>query len=565
MIKLRDYQQDFVSRVYGAWEKHRVLCAVLPTGGGKTVCFASVIHDHDGACAAVVHRQEIVGQISKALGRLDVRHRVIAPANVIRLIRRQHLSEFGRSYVDDNAQAGVISVQTLTSRSAGNNRVLQAWVRRVTLAVFDEGHHYVDSGQWAAAVHAFDRAKIMQVTATPERADGKGLGVHSDGFCETMIEGPTTRWLIDSGYLSPFKYLAPSTDLDVRDVAVTKSGDFNAKALRARVVESHLVGDTVSHYRKFADGKRAIVFATDVATAHELADAFNAAGYRSAALSGKTEAKERETAINRFTSGELQILVNVDLFDEGFDVPSVEVVVLARPTQSLGKFLQMVGRGLRIMDGKEQAIIIDPVRNWERHGLPDWPRNWSLDGREKRSRGSSDDTIPQRVCLGCTQPYPAFNKTCPYCGFAPEPAARRKPEQVDGDLFELDADALAALFAKMQQADMSDGQFIADMRARRVPQIGHGRQLKAHRIGRHRRQVLRELVGWWVGAQETDREMSEIHRRFYHRFGLDIATAFTLKASDTDNLIEVIKTKFHLDAVAGQGHTERIKTTETDK
>lgn len=564
MIKLRqDYQQPFVDQIYAAWDVARVVLGVLPTGGGKTVCFSYLAHEHSGAVAAVVHRKEILGQISQSLARFAVRHRIVAPPAVIRRIRRRHLKEFGKSFVDASAQAGVVSVQTLTSKSAERDAGLQGWVRQVSLAIFDEGHHYVKRGQWGRGVELFNHAKVLLVTATPERADKLGLGVDSDGFAEIMVEGPSTGWLVKQGYLSRFIYKAPASDLNVDNLPVTASGDFNVKELRKRVVESHLVGDTVSHYQRFADGKRAIVFATDVATAGEIADAFKLAGVPAAALSGETEPGERDSAIDQFERGDLLVLVNVDLFDEGFDVPGVDAVILARPTESLGKFLQMVGRVLRPVyaDGfdlstqagrlaamaagpKPAAVIIDPVRNWERgHGMPDWPRQWTLDAPAKRTRGTSD-TIPQRVCLACTQPYEAFYKACPHCGApVPAPAGRATPEQVEGDLVELDVEAMAALFERMRRADMPDDDYALDQARRGIPAIGRRQDMRRHQAARHRRQVLRELVAWWVGAQ-AGREQSEVHRRFFHRFGTDIATAFTLNEADTDALISKIQTRF---------------------
>lgn len=570
MLALRGYQDRFVADIQEAWQRVRSVLGVLPTGAGKTVCFSAIMHEHVGAAAAVVHRKEIVGQISMALANLEVKHRVIAPKAVLTRIRRKHLKAFGRSFVDPHAQAGVVSVQTLTSASSGKNRDLQRWLAQITLAVFDEGHHYVRQGLWARAVESMEKARLLFVTATPERADGKGLGSGptGDGFADEIVQGPSPQWLIEHSYLSPFTYRAPATDLDVSGIPLTASGDLNSKAMRARVVESHLVGDVVQHYRKFASGKRAIVFATDVQTAEEMADAFNAQGIASAALSGETDTGERDRKLDEFEDSRLQVLINVDLFDEGFDVPGVDAVIMARPTESLAKFLQMVGRGLRpiyaagfdlksaegrkaaIAAGeKPAAIIIDAVRNWERHGMPNWPRDWSLDSREKGSRGSASDTVPQRVCDACTQPYERYYTACPFCGVVPEPPGRSAPEQVDGDLMELDVEAMSRLFAAMERADMDDDEYQRDQIARRIPAVGRGADMKRHRAAKYRRKVLEELVAWWIGMQPADRSMREKHRRFYHRFGIDIGYAFTLNAKDTDALIDTIKRRFAEDMV----------------
>lgn len=551
MIKLRDYQQAFKTKVTAALRAVRVVLGVLPTGAGKTVVFSSMIHDHDGASIAIVHRKEIVTQISCSLARFGIAHRIVAPPNVVAMIRRKHLHMFGSSFVDMNAQCGVASVQSLTSKSSVKNHKLQRWLQQVTFAVYDEGHHYVDEGQWAAAVHILDHAMQLLITATPERADGIGLGEGHGGFARAMVEGPTAQWLIENGFLSKFTYKAPLTDLDVADVALGKNGDFNAKALRSRVLDSHIVGDLVEHYRRFSPGKKAIVFSTDVATAHEQAEAFREAGYKSVALSGETEAPDREKALDDFENGDMQVLVNVALFDEGFDVPAVEVVIMGSPTMSLSKYLQMVGRALRLMEGKEHAIIIDPVRNWERHGAPNWERKWSLEARSKSERSkAAEDLVPQRICDCCTQPYEIFFKACPYCGHVPIPAQRSAPEHVSGDLFDLDVDALAALFKKRDDANKSAEEYAREQIARGIPPIGRGQDAKRFEAVKYRRGVLKNMIGWWVGAQPEGRSLAEKQRRFFVRFGVDVVTAETLDIKATDALIDALGEKFHLDLTA---------------
>jgi len=547
MIQLRDYQQQFASDIYAAWDAGaQAVLGVLPTGGGKTVVFSKVAHDHVGAVSAIVHRREIVAQISLAMARLEVVHRIVGPVETVRLIRREHLDVLGRSYIDPNAANSVVSVQTLTSRSAERDAALQRCIKQTTLAIFDEGHHYVDGGQWGRACHLFDHAKQLHVTATPERADGKGLGRHADGFIDAMVLGPTTKELIDRGYLSKFRYIAPASDLDVSNIPLTASGDINTREMRKRITQSHFVGNVVAHYLQHAAGKRAIVFANDVETAEDTAVAFRAASVPSAALSGKTPLAERARVLRDFEQGKLLALINVDLFDEGFDVPAVEVAILARVTESLAKFLQMVGRALRILEGKLEALIIDPVRNWERHGMPNWPRNWTLDRRERTGRSSAADTVPQRVCTGCTQPYEAFYPQCPYCGEVPQPVGRSTPRQVDGDLTELDVDGMAALLEQIRRADLPDDDYTATQIARNIPTIGRGPDLRRHRAAKYRRRVLRELIAWWCGFQ-TDRTQAEIYRRFYHRFGVDMATALTLNEGDTDQLINRIRERFICD------------------
>lgn len=545
MITLRKYQDNVKRSVESALGRGENPLLVIPTGGGKTVIFSSVIHDHAGRSLAVVHRKEIVKQISLSLGAFGVRHRIVAPPPVIAVIRRAHLRKYNKSFVDQHAGVGVASVQTLTSAATSRDIVLKKFLDQVSLCVFDEAHHYVQAGTWAKAVELVHNANILGVTATPERADGLGLGSHADGFFDTMILGPTVQWLINNNFLSKFRYFTGATDLDVSDIPVTASGDFNAKALRARVVDSHLVGDTFEHWKKHALGKRTIVFTTDVKTAGETAAKFKAGGVTCEALSGETDTAIRDKVLEDFEAGRTLVLVNCFLFDEGFDVPAVECVVQAAPTESLSRYLQQIGRGLRIMDGKPAAIVIDMVKNWERHGMPNWDRVWSLDGREKRGGTSSAPTM--KACGECTQPYEAYLMICPYCGARDKPQERKTIPGVKGDLFELDVDAIAQLFTDHARANMSAEDFESDMIARNVPPIGRSRQLKAHESTKYRRGVLNNLIGWWFGCQPVERDTAEKQRRFYLRFGVDVMTALTLDNDKTEKLINNIKDQFDYD------------------
>lgn len=546
MIKLRHYQEKIKAEIAEAWERFRVVLGVMPTGAGKTVTFASIVHDHKGSACIVVHRREIIAQISIALAKTETVHRIVAPPPTIAMIRRRHLALFNKSYIDPASSVGVASVQTLTSKSNEKDARLQAWLKQVTLAVFDEGHHYVEAGFWAKAVNVFSRAKVLLVTATPERADGTGLGKSHGGFAEVMVEGPSVAQLMKWGNLCEYVYYCPESDVDFTDIKLTKDGDFNAAAARARVVDSHLVGDIVQQYLQLAPGTQAIGFFESVATAEEVAAEFKAKGVPAVALSGQTEEHERERAIQAFERGEIKVMTNVGLFDEGFDVPACTTALLGCATMSLSKHMQMVGRVLRPAEGKDKAIIIDPVRNWERHGQVRWPRRWSLEGREKSDRENSDK-VKQRVCLGCSQPYEAFRLECPYCHTLPDPPKRKAPEHVDGDLTMLDLDALDQLFAAREKANQSEAEFHKGLFARGVPPIGHQKELKRFRATKYRREVLHNLISWWVGMQPADRKPAEIQKRFFLRFGVDMLTVSALGLQETDDMIEKISLLFDRD------------------
>lgn len=283
-------------------------------------------------------------------------------------------------------------------------------------------------------------ARGLGVTATPVRADGQGLGREFDGVFDVMHIGPSMRELIQREYLCDYEIVCPTSDLQVKEEEKSASGDWSTQTLRKAAKKSHIVGDVVENYIKFASGRKAIVFATDVETSNEIARKFNDSGIPAASLSAETPTATRDHYIEQFKSGALRVMVNVDLFDEGFDVPSCDVVIMARPTASLGKYRQQAGRALRYQIGKV-ALIIDMVSNVIRHGLPDKHIDWMLARRDKRGKQTRDpDDIPLTTCAKCTKPYERFRVVCPYCGHEkPLPNPRsRSVEIVEGDLILLD-------------------------------------------------------------------------------------------------------------------------------
>jgi len=559
-ILLRPYQSKGVQEIYAAWNAgNDNVLAVFPTGSGKTVLFSDIIHDHKGASCAIAHRQELVSQISLALARDKVRHRIIGPKSVIKLCVNLHMREVGASYYDPSSQCAVAGVDTLVKRG----KELKNWLNSVTLWVQDEAHHVLKSNKWGTAAAMFPNAKGLGVTATPLRADGKGLGRHVDGLFDIMIVGPGMRDLINAGYLTDYRIFAPPSDLDLSTVPVSqKTGDFNPNKLKTAIRKSHVMGDVVTHYLRIAPGKLGVTFATDVETATDIAAEFNRRGVPAAVVSAKTPDSERIAVLRRFKNRELLQLVNVDLFGEGFDLPAIEVVSMARPTQSYALFVQQFGRALRLMidpslypqwdiftdqqrrdhiaaSSKPHAIIIDHVGNVDRHNLPDAPRVWTLDRREKRAKSDVSDVIPTKACPKCTGVYERIYAICPYCGFKPVTIARSGPEQVDGDLIELDVDVLAAMRGEIEKVDMSQDEFRQGMTERYVPYIARKGHLESHLKRQEAQTALRASIAWWAGYQRAQgRADSESYRRFYFKFGLDVLTAQTLKTAEALKLAD---------------------------
>jgi superfamily II DNA or RNA helicase len=555
--------------VYEAW--HAGALNVMPvaaTGSGKTVLLSKILYDEPGASIAIAHRQELVSQISIALARNGVRHRIAGAkkgSNLIRVISALQVAELGYSFFDPNAKTGVGGVDTVIRMDAAD-----AWFKQVRLVVQDEAHHVLKGNKWGAAAALFPNARGMYPTATPLRADGKGLGRHADGLVDAMVLAPSMRDIINMGYLTDYRIFSPPSDLDLSQVATSQAtGDFNADQLRKAVHKSHITGDVVAHYLKLAPGKLGVTFAVDVEAATEIATAFRTAGVPAEVVSAKTPDALRAAILRRFKAREILQLVNVDLFGEGFDLPAIEVVSFARPTESFALYSQQFGRALRLMLSKEAgavhagltdeqrraaiaasekpvAFIIDHVNNVLRHGLPDARREWSLDRRERRSSKKSD-AIPLRVCVNdlCLQPYERVYKCCPYCGHYPPPPSRSSPEFVDGDLLELDAETLAALRGTIAKVD---GDAVIPYGA--APEVV-GAVRRRHWERREAQQALRNSIAWWAGLESAQgRGESESYRRFYHRFGLDVANAQTLGAREAAELMERVNVelaKFGID------------------
>lgn len=545
---LRPYQQDIRDDIESRWLGVPNVLAVLPTGAGKTVLFSSILADEPGASCAIAHRQELVSQISLALARNGVRHRIIGQDPVIRMIVRLHMEEVGANYVVPNAKCAVASVNTLTGKKFSES--LKPWLPTVKLWVQDEAHHVLRDNQWGRAAAMFPNARGLGVTATPLRADGNGLGRHADGLFDTMVIGPSMRDLITMGFLTEYRIFAPPSTFQRDQVAVSQTtGDFNLDQMRKAVASSSLVvhdekqivGDIVQHYQRIAPGKLGVTFVPDIVTAEEVASQYVAAGIPAEIITGKTPDDERYKMMRRFKNRQTLQLVSIDVLGEGVDVPAIEVVSMGRPTESYGLYVQQFGRALRLLDGKDRAIIIDHVGNVMRHGLPDAPREWSLDRRERRSSGKSDaQTI--RACLNpeCGAVYERFRDACPYCGTpVPPPAERSRPEFVDGDLFELDPAMLEQMRGAVARVDMTPEAYREQLARQGVPQIGIMANVKRHIERQETIGTLREAMAVWAGYERaaglSDRE---IFRKFYIEHGHDWMTAQTLKRDEALGLAE---------------------------
>lgn len=407
--RLRPYQQKAVDSIREAYRKHRSVLFTLPTGGGKTFTFSYMAAGSIAKGKRVlllVHRRELVDQASEAFRQFGVDRGVIMA---------------GRSGNSKSAQIGMVGT---VSRRIGK-------IQPPDFIIVDEAHHTTASS-YKAIIEAFPRSRILGVTATPQRTDGTGLG---EIFSEIVI-GPSVSDLVNIGALSPHRIFVPPGQIDTSSIKTTR-GDFDRTQLASASDRPSITGDAVSHYQRLCSGP-AVAFCTSVKHAERVAEHFRGAGITAERVDGGMSRQDRARILAEFSSGKIRVLTSADLISEGFDVPAIEAAILLRPTQSVIIYLQQVGRALRPYPGKDRAIILDHAGNSLRHGMPDDPREWSLEGRKKGEKRNISNE-PVTICGDCFGAYrPALGR-CPHCGELREQRSRTVAYR-DGDLIEITPD-----------------------------------------------------------------------------------------------------------------------------
>ena len=357
-LPLRDYQADLIEQVIEKWESGaKKVMAQLPTGGGKTVIFSFIIQEAVELklnCLVLVHREELL-------------HQAIAKLKSICSVEVGAI----KAGIEPNYQAPVqvASVQTLVNRLD--------LLPKVDLIVVDEAHHST-ANTYTKILENYSNAHVLGVTATPIRLDGKGFR----GLYEELVCGITVNELINQGYLSKFRLFADSRPMNTKGVR-TQGGDYSTSQLAQENNAMVLAGNLIETYTEKACNKRCLVFAINVEHSQIIARRYREAGIPAFHLDGETSKRDREMALDLFREGTIKVISNCGLFDEGLDIPALEAVQIAKPTKSLSRWLQMVGRVLRPAEGKGEAIILDHTKNWCIHGLPTRRRIWTLDGVEK--------------------------------------------------------------------------------------------------------------------------------------------------------------------------------------
>jgi superfamily II DNA or RNA helicase len=294
-----------------------------------------------------------------------------------------------RTLRDFGVDHGVIAAGRTPDRSlAVQVASVQTYVRRLdsfkpALIIADEAHH-ATAGSWRKVISHHSQARVLGVTATPQRLDGRGL---KDVF-DDLIRGPEVADLIDGGHLAPPVYFAPPIVADLSHISI-RGGDFAQEELAAEMDKPMITGDAVEHYSRICPGAPAVAFCCSVRHAQHVADQFNAAGRKAATIDGTMDREARREVVRALGDGRLDVLTSCEIINEGFDLPLVAAAILLRPTKSLGLHLQQIGRVLRPAPGKTRAIILDHVGNLSRHGFAEDVRDWTLEGRKKKKRKAS--------------------------------------------------------------------------------------------------------------------------------------------------------------------------------
>lgn len=362
---LRPYQQRAKEEIFSSWDNCENVLFQMPTGTGKTRLFTSiisdirtwsVIHKQDVKILLIAHRIELIEQISESLTKYKIWHGIIA----------------GGKERNFTPQVQVASIQTLMHRC--NTAVAQDL--NFDFIIIDEAHHAV-ANSYKKLWEFYPNAKKLGVTATPWRMNNSGFKTIFD----KLILTPSIKDFINEGWLAPYTYFSVKIDSGIQKKIdaideVDIEGDFKISALEREMDNQYIRAQLLDSYQRFAKGKKGIIYSISRAHSDHICEEYRSAGINIVRIDSKTPRDERTLHVKRFKEGLIDIIVNVDIFSEGFDCPDIEFIQLARPTKSLVKYLQQVGRGLRPTTGKQKCLILDNVGLYNSFGLPDQDRDW---------------------------------------------------------------------------------------------------------------------------------------------------------------------------------------------
>lgn len=365
-IKLFDYQEDMKERIEKALRLHRSVMAQMPTGTGKTYLLTAVIDSFVSnnpmeKVWIVAHRRELVSQIDETVRKFHS-YSASNTSSLLSSVKAMSIQWLMRHYDEIEEEPGMI--------------------------VIDEAHHAL-AKTYKEMWERFPKAKFLGLTATPCRLNGKGF---TDLF-DVLVQSWDVPEFISKGRLATYDFVSIKSDGVTQRLIDSlqkrgADGDYQNKEMDMLLNKKPSIERLYRSLEEYGKGRKGIVYAINISHAQKITKLYQENGVKAIAIDSKTPATERQQDIEAFKKGDIQVLVNVDIFSEGFDCPDVEFVQLARPTLSLAKYLQMVGRGLRVAKGKKNCVIIDNVGLYRVFGLPSQVWNWkaTFEGRLRYSR-----------------------------------------------------------------------------------------------------------------------------------------------------------------------------------
>lgn len=365
-IKLFDYQEDMKERIEKALRLHRSVMAQMPTGTGKTYLLTAVIDSFVSnnpmeKVWIVAHRRELVSQIDETVRKFHS-YSASNTSSLLSSVKAMSIQWLMRHYDEIEEEPGII--------------------------VIDEAHHAL-AKTYKEMWKRFPKAKFLGLTATPCRLNGKGF---TDLF-DVLVQSWDVPEFISKGRLATYDFVSIKSDGMTQRLIDSlqkrgADGDYQNKEMDMLLNKKPSIERLYQSLEEFGKDRKGIVYAINISHAQKITKLYQEHGVKAIAIDSKTPATERQQDIEAFKKGDIQVLVNVDIFSEGFDCPDVEFVQLARPTLSLAKYLQMVGRGLRVAKGKKNCVIIDNVGLYRVFGLPSQVWNWkaTFEGRLRYSR-----------------------------------------------------------------------------------------------------------------------------------------------------------------------------------
>lgn len=425
-MELRPYQTQAIADVRRSLaEGNRRVVLQLATGAGKTRIAAEIIQRafvKGTRTLFLAPRRELIYQARDAFERQGVRSGTIMAGE----------------RPDYALPLQVASFDTLHARAVRGKRM---GMPEAGLVIVDEAHLSISETR-AEILALYPDARIIGLTATPARGDGRGLGEIYDA----LVQGPSLRELTDMGFLVPVRYYAPDKP-DLAAVKINRDGDYAETALGGVMNSPVLVGNIVEHWQKLASMRRTVVFCVNCAHSRAVCSAFVTAGVSAEHLDGETPPQERADILERVRRGATQVLCNVFVATYGLDIPALDCAVLARPTKNIALYLQTVGRILRPYTGKADALVIDHAGAVAENGFVDEYIPWSLDTqtkvKDRKEAAQKDRKEPKEIeCPHCSTVF-KLRRNCPSCGLAVIPPEKDLPIH-EATLIELDREAAKA-------------------------------------------------------------------------------------------------------------------------